>query len=152
MFTRTALFLLTELQISRDTPLFRLVLHIHLVFTAHPANRGPEKRDKNKHWWLCSNRQCLGYVKTKWLLTAAVCFVRLLWWSPVGFVCPIWTVPYATVRSHHQLLKHIFKHTSEKILMKNTFSHWLVSVITPQGALQHFHQRHQMVSDPAIFS
>lgn len=46
-FTGAALFLLTRLQAPWNTPLFRLVLHVHLVFTAHSA-----------HW--CSRRHETG--------------------------------------------------------------------------------------------
>lgn len=34
---------------------------------------------------------------------------------------------------------------------KIPFLHWLVFVITPLGAPEHFHQLHQMVSDPVQF-
>lgn len=40
-FTRAALRLLTQL----DTALLRLVLHVHLVFAAHPAHRAPGRHD-----------------------------------------------------------------------------------------------------------
>lgn len=41
-FTRAAVFFFTQLNISWNPSLFRLVLHIHLVFTAHPAHWTPE--------------------------------------------------------------------------------------------------------------